>query len=66
MSVPTQSPWRTGADVMSHQVDAGASILTRMRLTLVDLDLAVLSSVAWHALQYTPTPSLLHDATSES
>lgn len=36
---------------MSHQVDASASILTRMRLTLVDFDLAVLSGVAWHALQ---------------
>lgn len=35
---------------MSHQVDAGASVLTGVRLALVDLDLTVLPSVAWHAI----------------
>lgn len=56
MSFLTQSAWRTGADVVSHQVDAGAAVLTRMRLTLVDFDLAVLSGVAWHALEPTFKP----------
>lgn len=35
---------------MPHEVDAGASVLTRMGLALVDLDLAVLSGEAWHAV----------------
>lgn len=47
----TQSAGRARADVMSHQVDASASVLARMRLALVDFDLAVLSGVAGHALQ---------------
>lgn len=35
---------------MSHQVDAGASILTWMRLALIDFYLTVLPSVAWHTI----------------
>lgn len=35
---------------MPNQVDAGASVLTWMRLALVDLDLTVLPGVAWHAV----------------
>lgn len=35
---------------MPHEVDTGASVLTGMRLALVDLDLTVLSSVAWHTI----------------
>lgn len=35
---------------MSHQVDAGASILTWVRLALIDLYLTVLSSVSWHTI----------------
>lgn len=35
---------------MSHQVDAGASVLTWMRLALIDLYLTVLPSVAWHTV----------------
>lgn len=33
----TQCARRTGADVMSHQVNTGASILTWMRLALIEL-----------------------------
>lgn len=35
---------------MSHQINAGASILTWMRLALIDLYLTVLSSVSWHTI----------------
>lgn len=39
-----------GANIMPHEIDACASILARMRLTLIDFSLTVLSSKAWHAL----------------
>lgn len=35
---------------MPHQVDAGASVLTWMRLALIDLYLTVLPSVPWHTI----------------
>lgn len=35
---------------MPHQVNTGASILTRMRLALIDLYFTVLSCKAWHAI----------------
>lgn len=35
---------------MSHQINASASVLARMRLALIDLYLAVLSSKAWHTV----------------
>lgn len=35
---------------MPHQVNAGASVLTGVRLALVDLNLTVLPSVAWHTV----------------
>lgn len=40
---------------MSHQIDACASILARMRLALIDFYLAVLSSVAWHTITLVPS-----------
>lgn len=36
-NIHTQCARRTGADVMSHQVNTGASILTWMRLALIEL-----------------------------
>lgn len=35
---------------MSHQVNAGSSILTRMRLTLIDLSLTVVPLITRHAI----------------
>lgn len=37
---------------MAHQVNAGSSILTWVRATLVDLPLAVLSFVPWQTLTW--------------
>lgn len=50
MCLHTQCARGAGADVMSHQINASASVLARMRLALIDLYLAVLSSIAWHTL----------------
>lgn len=47
---PTLCARRAGADVLAHQIDAGSSILTRVRPALVDLSLAVLSIVPWQTL----------------
>lgn len=46
----TQGAWGAGADVMADQVDAGASVLTGVRLALIDLHLAILPHVAWHTI----------------
>lgn len=40
---------------MSHQINASATILARMRLALVDFYLTVLSSVAWHTITLVPS-----------
>lgn len=40
---------------MSHQINASASILARMRLALIDLYLAVLSSKSWHTITLVPS-----------
>lgn len=50
MCLHTESARWAGADVMSQQINASASILARMRLALIDLDLAVMSSEARHTL----------------
>jgi hypothetical protein len=46
----TQGARWAGTDVVSHQVNAGATVLAWVRLALVDLHLTVLSGVAWHTL----------------
>lgn len=46
----TQGAGGAGADVMSDQIDARASVLARVRLALVDFYLTVLPSIAWHAV----------------
>lgn len=40
---------------MSHQINACASVLARMRLALIDFYLAVLSSIAWHTITLVPS-----------
>lgn len=44
-----------GADVMSHQINASASVLARMGLALIDLYLAVLPSISWHTVTLVPS-----------
>lgn len=51
----TQCARGAGTDVMSHKINASASILARMRLALIDLHLAVLSSIAWHTVTLVPS-----------
>lgn len=46
----TQCARGAGADIMSHQINASASILAWMRLALIDFYFAILPSIAWHTL----------------